>query len=220
MQQSNEQVGMSVSIERRPNFTVRRGFTVMEIVVAVALMAILTAITFPTISKYLSDQEIDTTASTLTDLKNAIASFRATVGNSPSRLTHLTKAIASTDSTSCTGRAPATPLTLYGATNAPKWLTTGPFYPKPLSVYGTVLPIGTASDTLFRTAASLTASFLNITIHFVRFQDADALNDLMDGPGDGNNADRSNSTGVIRWTAPNATERVDLTYSVSIGRVC
>ena len=192
----------------------------MEIVVAVAIMALLTAVTLPTISQYLADQEIDTTASTLAALKSSISTFRATVGNSPSRLTHLTRAIINTDTTSCTGRGIATPLVQYGITNAGKWTQGAPYYPKALSVKGFPLPIGTASDTLTRTASSLTAAFLNITIRSVRFQDADALNDLVDGLADGNNANRSNTTGTVQWGVPNSTDRVDVTYSVSIGKTC
>ncbi len=200
--------------------SVRRGFTIVEVVAAIAIIAILGSLTIPGITRYLEAQEIDTTESILSDLKNSIANFRATVGNSPSRLTHLTRNITSTDTTSCTGRAPATPVTLYGATNAAKWVNAGPYYSKALSVYGFPLPIGTASDTLFRTQTSLKTAFLNITIRFVRFQDAVKLNDAVDGSADVNQPDRSNNSGQVQWGAPSASERVDVTFGVPVGRIC
>lgn len=198
----------------------RPGFTLVEIVVAVAIMALLTAVTLPTVAQYLSDQKIATTASTLTALKNGIATFRANVVVSPSRLTHLTRAITSTDTTSCTGRGIALPFAPYGSVAALRWSIAGPYYPKALSTYGLQVPIGTISDTLSRTAAAGTASYLNITIRNVRFQDAVKLNDLMDGTADVNQADRSNTTGAVQWGVPDAHERVSVTYSVSIGRLC
>ncbi len=199
----------------------RKAFTVMEIVVAVAIMALLTAITLPAISQYLNDQKIDATASTLTDLKNSIAKFRATMtGSSPSRLTHLTRALIGVDTTSCTGRGVAVPFATYTSTTSVKWTSGGPFYPTALNTYGLHVPIGTISDTLVRTAAAGTSSFLNIVIRNVRFQDADALNDLMDGPLDVNQGNRSNTTGAVQWGVPDAREMVSVTYSVSIGRLC
>jgi prepilin-type N-terminal cleavage/methylation domain-containing protein len=197
-----------------------RGFTVTEVVIAVAMMAILAAVTLPAVTSYLHQQDITTTASTLADLQNSITTFKANVGNYPSRLTHLAKLIATTDTTSCTGRVSATPLTLYPAGTPAKWQGSAPYYPKAMSDKGFPLPIGTARDTLFRTVPSLTTGFLQIKIPSVRFQDADALNDEIDGPADLNQANRSNTTGTLQWTVPNATDRVDVTYWISVSRVC
>src|SRR6184192_709216 len=138
------------------------GFTVAEVVVAVALMAVLTAVLLPAVAGYLREDKVAETADTLADLQNSITTFKATVGNYPSRLTHLGRAITASDATSCTGVGPATPLTPYPT--PANWTRGGPFYPRATSVKGFDLPIGTASDTLFRTSSSTTTGFLGIKI--------------------------------------------------------
>ena len=196
----------------------RRGFTITEVVIAVAIMAILAAVTLPTVAGYLSRQKIESTATTLGDLQNSITTFKAKVGNYPSRLTHLAKGITASDTTSCTGRVSATPLTLYPT--PANWTSGGPYYTKASSDKGFPLPVGTARDTLFRNVPSATTVFLQIKIPSVRFQDARALNDEIDGATDLDQGNRSNTTGTLQWGVPNATERVDVTYWISVSRTC
>lgn len=201
----------------------RAAFTVVEVVIAVAMIAILAALTLPTVAEYQSNKKIEETADILTDLKNSIQNFRYYVGNSPGRLTHLTRQITSGvggDLTSCTGIGNAIPATTYTTTNTGKWPQGAPYYPKQLSANGLPVPIGIISDTLFRNAIAGNTSFLSITIRNARYQDARGLNDLMDGPKDTDQSNRSNTTGVLQWGVPNSAERVDISYRVSIGSAC
>jgi type II secretory pathway pseudopilin PulG len=183
------------------------------------VMAVLTAVLLPAVAGFLRDQKIVETAETLADLQNSITTFKATVGTYPSRLTHLGKAITANDTTSCTGRAPATPLTAYAASST-VWKRGGPYYPRATSDKGFDLPIGTASDTLFRTSSSTTTGFLGIKMPLVPIQDARALNGYIDGTTDLDQGDRSNTTGTIQWGVPDARDRVDVIYYISVSRVC
>lgn len=194
------------------------GFTLMEIVVAVLLMALLGGMIIPVGAQYLDRKRSSDSLVLLVELGAALKTFRATVGNSPKRLSHLATTIVAGDTTSCTGTAPTTTLT-YGATNAPKWATAGPYTFRSISKTGFPLPIGTANDVVVRTSANTAGGFLNITVPNLEFDDALEVNALADGPADPNQGDRSNTTGSIQWSAP-VNERVTLTYSVPVGKTC
>jgi prepilin-type N-terminal cleavage/methylation domain-containing protein len=198
----------------------RRGFTILEIVIAVSVMAVLAALTIPTITRYLDQQEIDTTASTLSSLAAGVMQFQSVVSGTPFRITQLARNITSLDTTSCSGVGNALPRTTFTVATAAKWANGGPFYNKATNPQGFPLPIGTANDTLFRTSNSSTPGFLQIRINPVRFQDAILLNDAIDGSTDVNQANRSNTTGAVQWGLPSALETVVLTYNMPVPKGC
>lgn len=193
------------------------GFTLFEIVIAVAVMAVVGSLVIPALTSYLDHSRVASSAQTLQALSQSLFNFRTAVTQSPKRLSHLSTAILSTDTTSCTGVAPTTTV-LYGA-NASRWTPNGPYYDRAISKTGFPLGIGTANDVLVRTSANTTAGFLNITIPSVSFNDAVELNNIVDGPADANQANRSNTTGAVEWGVPVA-EQVTVTYSVPVGKSC
>lgn len=198
----------------------RAGFTIMELVVAVSIMAILAALTIPSISRYVDDAGITSTASTLSDLAASITKFQSDISSSPFRLTQLARLVTANDTTSCSGVGSATPRTTFTAASAARWTRNGPYYTKALNVNGFPLPIGTAKDTIYRTSISTAPGFLQIQIPGVTFDDAMQLNTLVDGPGDPNQADRSNNSGAIQWSAPINNDVVVLTYNIGVGKGC
>ena len=180
-------------------------------------MAVVGSLVIPALTSYLDHSRVASSAQTLQALSQSLFNFRTAVTQSPKRLSHLSTAILSTDTTSCTGVAPTTTV-LYGA-NASRWTPNGPYYDRAISKTGFPLGIGTANDVLVRTSANTTAGFLNITIPSVSFNDAVELNNIVDGPADANQANRSNTTGAVEWGVPVA-EQVTVTYSVPVGKSC
>jgi prepilin-type N-terminal cleavage/methylation domain-containing protein len=192
----------------------RRGFSIAEIVIAVAMIAIVAAVTLPSVARYLDQQEVTTTAGTLSDLGTAIYAFRGAVGVSPGTLTQLGQQITTGDVSGCGAH--------YLSASTTRWTRSStPFYAKATSVSGFPLPLGTANDLLVRTAASTSPAYLQIVIPNVRFQDAILLNDEIDGELDANNTSRSNTTGTIQWSVPaSSTDRVIVTYNLSVTKGC
>ena len=188
-----------------------KGFTITEVIVACAVLVILAAAVVPTVAGYLNRKRIKDTLATLEALGVAINSFHTTVQNWPGRLSDLTTQIVATDRTACT----AVTYTL-----ASRWGSGGPFFDQAIPTSGFSLPIGVANDSLERVPNSAAAGLLNIVIPNVRFQDAQAMNDITGGPGDLNQPDRSNNTGLVRWSAPSADERVTVTYGIPVNKTC
>jgi prepilin-type N-terminal cleavage/methylation domain-containing protein len=188
-----------------------RGFTILEVMISCAILAILGSLTVPSIASYVQHRRIRESVTTLEQLAVAINSFHATVNNWPAHLSDLTTNISAGQHTACTGVDYLFPT---------RWVNGGPFFGQAIPRTGFKLPIGVANDSLERVPNSAATGMLNIVIPNVRFQDAQAMNDISGGPGDVNGPDRSNTSGVIRWSAPNQDERVTLTYGVPVTRFC
>jgi hypothetical protein len=108
---------------------------------------------------------------------------------------------------------------LYVAADSTGW--TGPYVNRVSSKNGGFnTGIGVMNDRMVRTAANGTAGNLVITIPSVRLEDADGLNDLIDGTAEASNADLSNSLGAVQWSVPTSNLLVDLTYRWAITAPC
>lgn len=197
--------------------TKRAAFTVVEVVIGLAIVAILSAIILGAASGYMRESKISDTASALKDLGTSIRNFKNTVGNYPARLSDLSTAILSTDKTSCSTANPT--VVTFGATNAAKWPKAGPFYWRAIPRTGIQLPLGATSDGLVRTSTNTSAGYLQIKIFGVRLTDARELNRQLDGTPDADAPDGSNSTGSVQWSVPTG-DVVDVTYNVPIGTTC
>lgn len=197
-----------------------RGFTLIEIVVALAVSVILSGVGIYVAVGYLDQQKIMTTADVLTDLNAAVLTYKTKVGAYPFRLSHLTRPIATTDTTSCSGISPSLARVLYTTLQAnTNWATGAPYFYQTISVQGFPLPIGTATDTLRRTVGNAVAGRLELTVPNVQYEDAVALNTLMDGSSDVNTSTNLNLTGAIRWST-SSTAGVRLTFGIPIGKTC
>lgn len=185
-------------------------------VVAITILIVLGAAIVPSSISYLAQERVASTAVRLDSLAVDIVLFRLAVTDYPNRLRHLSEPIVNADSTACNGIAPTT-VVLYGG-NAAKW--TGPYSKQRFPPTGAQLGIGVANDQLVRTSNNTTAGFINITIPLVDFVDAVALNDYMDGQGDLNQANRTNTTGAIQWGLPDAAEKVTVTFGVGAQKSC
>lgn len=205
----------------RARRTVRAAFTMAEIIVALAIMAVLGGVIIPRIAGYVDSQRISSTADTLTDLANAIKTFKTKVGFYPGQLTQLADSVQSTapaDTTDC--RPGVGTLQLFTSTQVTNWRNApGPFYPKAISTTGLQLPIGLASNPVIRSSNNTTAGTLAITINFVNIDDARDLNTLIDGPTDVD-VSGANATGAVRYGAPPANKQVTVTYVVPVGQTC
>ncbi len=166
---------------------VRGGFTLVEILVVLAIGIVLTVAVLPSVIGAMDQTHVEQSAESLHALGEAISAMRKDVGQYPGLLSDLSGPVGGTD---LCGNALAT-----GA-----W--TGPYLDRTVPSTGLPLPIGTASNALAYTAGP---PLLWITIQGARHEDALALNAEVDDDGGGS------AGGAIRWGA--ATNGVvDLSY--------
>jgi prepilin-type N-terminal cleavage/methylation domain-containing protein len=92
----------------------RSGFTLPEVLVTVAIVAVLAAVVVPSVTQQLGKGDAPALASSIGSLRTSITAFVSDVRKFPRRLSHLTTAITATDSTLFAGQA-------YGAGAANKW---------------------------------------------------------------------------------------------------
>lgn len=196
------------------------GFTIIEAIMAIAVIAILAAIVVPVFASVKDTARVVGSVRVLRALAFSDTFFLANVTKYPGRVSHLGSQIASTDTSSCSGILPSNAAVTYGANNT-KWPNNGPYYFRAVSKAGGLpIGIGVINDQMLRTSNNTTAGTLDLVIPAVRLEDADDLNDLVDGTAEANNADLSNTLGIVRWTAPTAGILVDVRYRVNVSNKC
>ena|SRR5437667_3086313 len=166
-----------------------RAFTLAEILVALTIVALLTAVIVPTIGGKLRQSEATAIADERTNLTTAINAYRENVLKYPYKLDLLTNTPVAGSSQDICG-------TLMVATNVSKWQ--GPYLSRPIAT-STDFPLGdaTVNDQLVRTPVSgAGVGTLQIKIDVVDTVAAVALEAQYDG-----NADFT--TGSIVWTRTN-----------------
>lgn len=186
----------------------RSGFTLIEVVVAGAILALLAAVTIPQVMDALDKKRIDETSDILGEVRDAFTNTQntgflnvvrtgVTVSTSsvvPGLLSELVTPIVSNTATipnSCGG-------TFQTATAAFTWTSYGPFLQRSVStVDGLRTPIGNIQNTLSRTLALqgtwTQAVHIRLQINNVDSVDAVSLDRKMDGV-------VSTNAGVIQYT--------------------
>lgn len=163
----------------------RKAFTLVEMVTALAIIAIMAVVLVPQVMGRLRDSESGALVSNLSGLASAAASYHADIGRYPRRLSNLSTAISATQKDLCGVQVP----------DANDW--NGPYSDR--SVTTTGLPSGASMilDTIIRspTSAVYTTAFGNMVflatgVDSTSWVKADAV---LDGDG-------SISTGTVTWT--------------------
>lgn len=174
------------------------GFTLIEIAVAVAVLAILSAILLATVAVQRGSSRVSESHETLTELVRTLHFYDTSVTRFPRLLSHLTNEISTTGGATCQ-LCHNSCGSVYSAANVTAWRSRGPFYLRdiPFAV-GLRIPIGLVRDSLIRIPATgnATLSFarLHIRIDSVALLDAQDLDERVDGF-------VSPTAGAVTWTA-------------------
>jgi prepilin-type N-terminal cleavage/methylation domain-containing protein len=183
----------------------RSGFTLIEVIVAAAIIATLSAIMFPVVAEQIERRRVDNAVTTLKNLADAVTAFRVDVGMNPGRLVDLSSPITSMDLNSCGSS--------YGTPAANLWA--GPYYTKQLLI-STGLPLsednlGRVQNVLPRDPAGLsTPGTLAFQVTSIPVEKVTEIDDAVDGDG-------GVTTGRVRWTTPaDANGHVTMSYHVAI----
>jgi prepilin-type N-terminal cleavage/methylation domain-containing protein len=178
--------------------TVRVGLTLFEVIVSLAIIAILAAVAFQNLAGHSDRMRVAQSVSALQAARLSIYRFDSAVGRFPLTIQQLHTKITGSDVNSCG--------TTYSTKGAGAEVTAwennargGPFREYPSAVTGFPIGVGVVSDTFIRepaTAANTDRSFglLQVVVRRVTDEDAAELNLIVDGDGSATN-------GAVRWVA-------------------
>lgn len=195
------------------------GFTLIEVVVAAVLVALLAAVSVPQLIDFIDEQRASNTATILSTLGAGISTYStkvlsaggATNTSWPNRLSELVQPIvANTSLNSCK--------TTVNATQVTNWNTNGPFVQYYIvnnanALNALATPIGQLIDTMTRSSASGTAGTLTMYITGVKTSDATTLDQVVDN-GDGATA------GQLQWVTTAKADDVTVKFLVPVGTKC
>lgn len=186
-----------------------RGFTLVEIVVVLAIMLVMASVIAPSLIAYADQQRAETTAAILTDVGTGLVGangFRAKLGSNAGRVSQLTNRPtannAAIDDDSCGG-------VITGGEQG-NWDTNSPFVKFMIPRSGLVTPIGVAEDTLWRVPNTNANGVLMVVFKTVDLRDVLLVDGVLDA-GNGSGA------GVIRWTT---TPPLVMYYLVTVDNKC
>lgn len=181
------------------------GFSLVEVIVAAAIIAALSAVVFPVVAEQIERRRVDAAITTMKNLADAVTAFRVDVAMNPGRLVHLSAPITDTDLNSC-GAA-------YGTPAANAWA--GPYYTKQIPV-STGLPLsednlGRVQNVLVRNPVGVsTPGSLAFEVSGIPLEKVTEIDAAVDG-------DAGVTTGRVRWTTPaDANGHVTMSYHVAI----
>lgn len=191
-----------------------RGFSLVEVVVALFIVLVLAAVALPNLNGYLQQKRIEATVTQLTEVAAGIVRFNADINNTyPGRLSELSQTLVAGNNSYVTGTDDSCGGT-FTAAEKNRWDNNGPFVKFFIDRdSGMVTPIGRAVDSLTRSPNSANPGWLIMNfISSVELPDAV----LLDATADGGNGQ---AAGYIQW-GPGVSGVVSMTARVPIGNDC
>ena len=181
--------GSDTVAEPDPATLARSGFTMIELIVILVILASMSAIVVPQVLGRLTTGEAATIAQTLSRLRSAVTEFRRDVLQYPSHVAHLTTLPPASGPDVCGNP--------YSSIN--RWR--GPYLDRSVSTAGLKIGASTVQNGIRRTPANLTSGVYGTLFLDVRDVDqivAGTVNEAMDG-------DAVLTSGTITWVAAGGT---------------
>lgn len=165
----------------------RRGFTLAEVLVTLAIIAIMAAVLLPALNSQISKGDVGRLASDLTNIQTAAQAFISDVHRYPATMTQLTSAVGTTDINNAT-----IPTALQA-----KWK--GPYVSR--DVIANTGAGGTFSSA-FSITTSSTLSYLTVSVTNIAPSDFANIEATLD---EGTAASTSSTAGVVRYNTASST---------------
>jgi prepilin-type N-terminal cleavage/methylation domain-containing protein len=213
----------------------RKGFTLMEVLVASFAVAVLASMTVPSLMGFLDNQRVVATANILSGIQTAITGatgFATKLAIDPGKLSELTQPIIATNGTyrNACGTSGAAAPNEFSSGNVTTWNTNGPFY-NAVATQGTgdnggiTTPMGTIADSIARSPTSIPAgtnsamNVLQLRLLAVTEEDAKLLDLYIDqtaNSGSGQVLWGTTSGGVFTAGNVAADGTVEVRYQISV----
>lgn len=181
----------------------RRGYTLVEAILVIAILIIITAVIIPTISQVSNSKNLTATTDALEEFAKAVQEFFQHTNNYAGYLSQFSEPITTSMANSCGD--------MYPPGVVDKWA--GPYVDRLWGTNAINLKIGTLQDALIYVDAPERGGGANalqkMVITNVLLEDAEEMNSRLDG-------DISNEEGVIQWTLPPVDGYVTMYYVVPI----
>lgn len=196
-----------MSLPRESQWHGQRGFTLIELIVAVSIMVVLAAMVIPSLGSGVDKVRVQRAASTFEGIVKTYSQFKKDNQKYPGAVFQLALQITTDDLDSCGSKHTA----------VKSWQ--GPYIDRVIDRSMTTwpTPIGEAQNKLTRDPATVgggagEGGLLYIIVEKVTTTDAEALNALVDGE-----AALGETRGTVRWTTPPAADgTVTLTYAAPV----
>lgn len=173
-----------IMIKRR---STRRGFTLPEVLVTVAIVSILAAVVVPAVTQQLSKADAPSLAASIGSLRTGMTAFVTDIRKFPRRVSFLANPITATDSTLDLGES-------FSSSGVAKWR--GPYVSFAMK-RGDSVPLGMslfARDSMWKASNMMTVGIGGVT-DTMELHRIDSLVDNLSG----------SAAGSLRWTGSPAT---------------
>jgi prepilin-type N-terminal cleavage/methylation domain-containing protein len=197
------------------------GFTLLEVVVSLAVLLILAGLALPTLSAAADQARVDAAAAQLAAVRDALFdpsrdghAFFQEINANAGRLSELSNVIVANNASYATG-ADDSCGDDFGTQHVNRWVAAGPFLNFPIDRNtGMPTPIGIAADSLTRIPNDDDPGVLRINfINSVDVNDARRLDATIDG-------NNGQAVGTVRWLSPAADGVVTMYYFIPINDEC
>lgn len=188
---------LTTSLARAPNARSRSGFTLAEVLVVVTIIAILAAVTIPTVQSRINASRGTSLAKELSSLASGLQAFRTNVGLYPRYLSYLTAIPGASAETYCSIGGP---LIIFTPGQTAKWR--GPYISRLVTANYTVV-----SNTTILNQTTYVAgppAYLRIVVNSIDAAVAESAEEIIDGPV----VAGSYTSGSFTWDGVNGAYRI------------
>ena len=186
-----------------------RGFTLGEVLVAMAIVAVLSAMTIPMVFSRIAAAQAKAFADTFASLSQSIAQFRAATGTYPKVLSQLATAPLGTDNNLCNGTFSGKEAT---------WR--GPYTSRAVTTNGILVGEYTIQNQMHR-VTSTTPNTMQIDVGSVATSIVDDLEEQIDaGTADGTTGTIQYTTAPVGTLGAAAAGTYNLSYAIPIASSC